>query len=83
MKVYGGLIFVNGKQVRAIVSAKSLKRASELTGVKYNHMRGYWCETGNDIELKIATASPETVFIATSASSKEFTPLVKNTGPLR
>lgn len=64
MKVYGGLTFVNGKQRRTIVKAKSQKRAAELIKTSLYSFRMFWCETGNKGELEAAEQyEPETVLI--------------------
>lgn len=75
LRVYGGLTFLKGKQVRTIVAAKSMKRASELTGESYSYIRKYWSETGNEVECQFALSSPETVFVAESSIGKHFTPV--------
>ena len=52
MKVWGGMTFVGGQQVRAVVAATTKKRAVEVIneGGSYttmNDFNGYWSETGN------------------------------------
>jgi len=53
--VWGGTDFFEGKQCRVIVAAATKKRAAEL--IKYsNYSFNTWMEeTGNDIELAVAT----------------------------
>lgn len=63
-KVYGGLTMIKGKQRRTIIAARTKKRAAEIIGGSVSHFRDYWCVTGNETEIKIALAEPETVFIA-------------------
>ena len=73
LKVFGGLTFNNKhKQVRTIVATTTKKRACELLNTTMHEFNNYWCETGNETELKIAIASPETVFTATSTMGKDF-----------
>jgi len=73
LKVWGGLIFVNGKQVRTIVATKYKKDAISLFDYMSIHeFNNYWCETGNDIELKVALSKPNTVFVATSSMGNDF-----------
>lgn len=60
LKVFGGMIFYNGKQVRGIVAAYSKKQAIELLKavtyeVSYFTFNTYFCETGNSTELSVAT----------------------------
>jgi hypothetical protein len=62
LKVYGGSSFIRGKQVRVIVAARSMKRASELLKESYSYMREYWSVTGNKMEIETATAKPEQPF---------------------
>lgn len=57
-KVYGGNAFLNRGQCRVLVGARSQVEALKLlhaTGQCNNmtlyYFRGYWCETGNDVEL--------------------------------
>jgi hypothetical protein len=61
MKVFG--INIDGVN-RCIVAAKSMKRAAELFGVSYSYARGWGSETWNEDEVRIATATPEQVYIA-------------------
>lgn len=61
-KVYGGCSTYNGKQVRVIVATKTKKKAYELFGISYSYFTDYFCETGNQEELKIALENPEIVF---------------------
>jgi hypothetical protein len=74
-KVYGGLTFHNGKQVRTIVATKTKKKAIELLHISAYHFNDYWCETGNKIELEAALLNIEKVLIATTnypSSTKDF-----------
>ena len=62
-KVYGtDSYFINGKQVRAVVAAKTKKRVAELLGFSPSTMKDYCCVTGNKIEVAVAMGKPETVF---------------------
>lgn len=74
LKVFGGLTFVGGKQVRTIVAAKSQKAAAEAVGISLGEFRNYWAETGNDQELEIALPQPGIVFIEAVPRSGEFQP---------
>ena len=83
-KVYGGLIMVKGKQRRTIIATRTKKRAVELltpfTIISASHFRDYWGETGNKIELSVALAEPEVVFISNddqSDSNKTYVKLEK------
>lgn len=68
LKVFGGTVFYGKsgeprKQVRVIVATFTKKQAVELLnsvndiayGISYNDFNDYFCETGNDIELSVAT----------------------------
>lgn len=72
MKVFGGIIFRNGKQVRAIVATTSQKRAAELVGVSLSELRDYWSVTGNDIEMQTACSEPGRVFVASTIMGNDF-----------
>ena len=63
LTVYGGMIFHEGVQVRAIVAANTKKQAYELFGVTPSHFNGHFSRTGNALELTTATQNPGTVFI--------------------
>lgn len=69
-KVFGGLTFKDGKQVRCIIATKTKKRAIELLKITPFEFNNYWCDTGNDIECEVALESPETVFISINHYSK-------------
>ena len=72
LKVFGGMSYENGKQVRTIVATTSKKKASELTGVSYAEVRSHWCETQNDLELATALPYPNLVFKASSSMGFDF-----------
>ena len=61
LKVYGGMSFVDGKQVRTIVATTSKKRVVELTGNSLYYINDYWSITGNKLEVESALARPETM----------------------
>lgn len=66
MKVYGiGQYFSkeNGYQCRAVVAAKSKKRAAELFDCSMYTFNNYAAVTGNKREVKLAMSKPETVII--------------------
>ena len=65
MKVYGTDQYFkqNVRQCRAVVAAKSKKRAAELLGMSMYTFNNYACETGNKKELEKAMAQPETVIV--------------------
>jgi hypothetical protein len=70
LKVYGWTGFrrecpaaPNGsRQTREIVAAKSWAEVARLSGVSLYHLKSYGSETGNDVELEVALASPRIVF---------------------
>lgn len=53
-KVYGGLMFIDGQQLRTIVATTTKKMARELVGVSAHEFNNYWCETRNDQETRVA-----------------------------
>lgn len=61
-KVFGGMTFHDGKQVRAVVAAPNQKRAAELVGMSIGQFRQFWCVTGNSEEIRVALSCPGTVF---------------------
>lgn len=80
-KVYGGLIMMGKKQRKTILATRTKKKALELLepfGITAGHFRDFWNETGNETELKVALAEPETIFVSWadhSLSGKEFVKL--------
>jgi len=50
-------------QCRAVVAAPSKKRAAELLEHSMYKFNAYACETGNDKEIELAMASPETIIV--------------------
>ncbi|KKL13035.1 hypothetical protein LCGC14_2529790 [marine sediment metagenome] len=71
-KVYGGMSFHKGKQVRAIVATKTKKKARELFDISYSYFTDYFGETGNEKELEIALANPEIVFCTAIQGSENY-----------
>jgi len=61
-KVFGGMTFHDGKQVRAVVAAPNQKRAAELVGMSVGEFRQFWSVTGNSEEISAALSRPGTVF---------------------
>ena len=61
-KVWGGLIYGNKGAKRTIIATKTKKKAIELLELPYSYFNDYWCETGNEKELKLALSKPETIF---------------------
>jgi hypothetical protein len=60
-KIFGGVTFVNHKQVSCLVMAKTKKRAVELLNAEPHHFRvnmnefnNHWGETHNELSLRIA-----------------------------
>lgn len=77
MKVYGGCY--DGRN-RVIVAAKTKRAAyalvsAALRGISYYGWNEYTSETGNDPELSVALAQPETVFSAPMSNDKQFASL--------
>ena len=77
MKVFGGITFQNGKQVRTIVAATSQKKAAALVSVSMHHFRDYWRETGNTHELETALPHPDVIFVSSSIQDKDFRALAR------
>lgn len=61
-KVFGGMTFHDGKQMRAVVAAPTQKRAAELVGMSVGEFRQFWGVTGNSEEIRAALSRPGTVF---------------------
>lgn len=68
LKVWGGMTILStedirrsgvaapaGRQVRCLVAATSKHRAAEMVGESLYAFGLYWCETGNAVELSVAT----------------------------
>jgi len=66
LKTFCIATFLNGangnKQVTAIVAASSQRKAADALNVGLHHFRGYASETGNRIQIEVATAQPGVVF---------------------
>lgn len=65
MKIYGGQTHILGRQVRAIVKAKSLKAVAVAANESLYHIRQYWCVTGNEKELAAMEGKPEGTVLCT------------------
>lgn len=64
LKVWGGNLFVRGKQMAAVVATATKTQAATLLGVSYNHFRECWQETGNEKSLEAALSKPGVVFVS-------------------
>lgn len=58
LRVYGGLVYKRGKQVRAIVAVYTLKELATILDMSLYYARTWWGETRNKEELKLALAKP-------------------------
>lgn len=72
LRVWGGLTFKGGKQVRTIVATRTKKRAMELLKASPNTFKDYWSETGNAVEIATALPKPDTIFIASTSMGNDF-----------
>ncbi len=72
LKVWGGLTMQGNKQHRTIVATYTKKKVCELVNISISELNNYWCETGNEIELKLALANPETVFVELNMYKQDF-----------
>ena len=61
-KVYGLMVEVFGRQVRAIVATTTKSHAIKLLKVSSHRFNGWSAETGNEVELRIALGKVDTVF---------------------
>lgn len=61
MKVYGWMGMSHGRQYRRIVAARSWVEAASLSSETLYTMRTYGSITGNEREIKAATARPGVV----------------------
>jgi hypothetical protein len=67
LKVYGITTHLGGNargQVRAIVATTTKKAALQAMRCTTSHFNTYGDETGNALEIEVATAEPGTVFYA-------------------
>ena len=75
LKVYSGVMYVRGRQVRALVASTAQTKVAALTGESLSRVSGYWRVTGNTSDIATATAAPETVFVSSSTATRDFVPL--------
>lgn len=62
-KVYGGNRMDRGVQVRVIIATTSMAKAALAAGVSLGYVKTYWSVTGNEKEISMATAKPDTLII--------------------
>lgn len=80
LKVYGGRFWVRGYDTRggrAIIATRTKKRAMEILELSQSEFYNFWCETGNETELKIALAEPETIFFTGDQMRNSYTKIEK------
>lgn len=72
LKVFNGFGFLRNVsgQVDIMVATTSQKKASELLDVSIGTIRDYFSVTGNDEDIAIATARPETIFYCKKNTKK-------------
>lgn len=64
LKVFGGVMRLEGRQVRAVVAATSAAAAARAAKVPDSYVRGFWSESGHPDELGACLASPGKVFFS-------------------
>lgn len=69
-KVYAGMFFLNGNQVRGIMAGTQAEIA-KATNNGLAYIRNYWTETGNAKELEIALRSPGVLFWCSGTACSE------------
>ncbi|WP_219096272.1 hypothetical protein [Pseudomonas sp. UMAB-40] len=79
LKVFLGLTYTQGKQLRTIVAARTQKTAAQLLGIPLNHLQRYWSVSGNKVDLDTALASPEVVFLASDSVRRDYSPAPTST----
>lgn len=63
LKVYGGMTYINGKRVRAIVATTTKSKIARLTHENVRYISDYWSETANSHEVRIALKKPHALFV--------------------
>ena len=61
-KVYAGMDFVSGIQVRCFLAVSTKKEIAKRMNSTPYHIRTYWEETGNKLELLLAYTYPDEIF---------------------
>ena len=72
LKVWGGLTQQGSRQVRTIIAAHSRKAAAEQLKISQYAFSLYWGQTNNAKEIEVATARPNTVFVASTSMGFDF-----------
>jgi NOL1/NOP2/fmu family ribosome biogenesis protein len=67
-------MMVRGKQHRAIVAAPSEAAAARALEINRGSFEQWYCQTGNDVEIAVATAQPGVVFLLDGDLSARPTP---------
>ncbi len=60
LKVYGGQTFALGYQTRTVVAARNQQEVADIAHCSLYHVRGWWAETGNKEEIRLALKNPWT-----------------------
>ena len=63
MKVYGGRLMHNGKLSRAVVAARTKKKAREVIGCSVGEFNNYWSITHNEEEVSNGLFFPEALIV--------------------
>lgn len=75
LKVFSGLTFAGGQQLRTIVATTSQARAAQLVGVPISVIRDYWSVTGNAHQVDTAMSQPGVVFKSSGVDKSDYTPV--------
>ena len=71
VKVYGGLLFALGEQIRVVMAARSINQVANRLGETHYTISRMWGETGNEKEILEAEKHPFSPIVISCLSRNE------------
>jgi hypothetical protein len=71
MKIYRGNLFAFGEQLEVVIASKNKSQVAKRIGETYYTINGWWNETGNDDDIKLALSNPNNPMVQECISRNE------------
>lgn len=71
MKVYCGNLFALGEQLEVVIASKNKSQVAKRIGESYYTVNGWWSETGNEDNIKLAFSNPNNPMVEKCISRNE------------
>ncbi len=71
MKIYRGSLFALGEQLEVVIASKNKSQVAKRIGETYYTVNGWWSETHNEDDIKLALDNPNNPMVQSCISRNE------------